>query len=180
MQWFERVSRGGMMVGIMACKAQHPTDTDGGSDSDSEGTKTAVINEFMASNRAAFADPEDGSFPDWVELASNDGVELGGAHLTDDLAIHDAFTFPPGTRIAPGGYLIVFCDGDAAIQGGLHTSFRLSAAGEDIGLFDADGSLIDKVEAYGQQFSDISMARMPDITGDFEADTDSTPGEPNQ
>jgi len=54
-----------------------------------------IINEFMASNDAAFPD-ENGEFDDWIELF-NVGVQpidIGGWHISDDLTAPDTWQIP--------------------------------------------------------------------------------------
>ena len=48
------------------------------------------------------------------------------------------WTFPQGTVIAPGDYLLVWADEDGKDSPGLHASFKLSKKGETIVLVDAD------------------------------------------
>jgi hypothetical protein len=157
------------------------TGTGGDSDSPTGGSGDVVINEFMASNTSTFEDPHvPGTFPDWVELFSADGFDLSGATLTDDLTTPDKWSFPDGTSIAAGGYLVVFCDGDVTESGANpHTSFKLGSGGEDLGIYDAAGDPMDQL-TYDAQANDISMARMPDGTGDFAPDESPTPGAMNE
>ena len=87
--------------------------------------------------------------------------------LSDDADEPDKFTFPAGTTITAGGYLIVWADGDAD-QDGLHTDFGLSANGESVVLSDVSGALIDQID-YPEQEEDVSYGRFPNGTGDFTA-----------
>lgn len=70
------------------------------------------INEVMASNLKTFAD-EDGQFEDWIELYNTTAatVDLDGWGLSDDPLAPFRWTFPAGTTIAPGGYLLVWASG---------------------------------------------------------------------
>ncbi len=132
-----------------------------------------VINEFMASNSETVAD-QDGEFDDWIELYNNGAtaIALEGYALSDDANELSQYTFPAGTTIQPGGYLIVWADNDID-QDGLHAPFRLSAAAETIYLSDASGTIIDEV-SYVDQASDVSTSRIPNGTGDFQATPIST------
>lgn len=125
-----------------------------------------VINELMASNDMTAAD-QDGEFDDWIELYNNtsDPIDLGGYFLSDDSDNLTAWAFPQGTQIATNGFLIVWADDDLD-QSGLHTNFRLSAAGESVFLSNPGGTIIDEV-SYVDQITDLSFARIPNGTGDF-------------
>jgi hypothetical protein len=102
-----------------------------------------VINEVLASNNTNLSDPQD-EYDDWIEIHNTGAtaVDVAGRYLTDDLGDPTQWRFPLDspevTVIAPGGYLLVWADGDTA-DAGLHASFSLSAGGEEIGLFDRDG-----------------------------------------
>ena len=125
-----------------------------------------AINEFMASNDVTVADP-DGEFEDWIELYNNstETVDLSGYFLTDDGTDPAQWTFPDGTSIAPGAYLIIWADEDED-QEGLHANFKLSSSGESIILSDTDGDIVDSID-YPEQTTDVSYARIPNGTGDF-------------
>ncbi len=124
-----------------------------------------VINEFMADNDTTATD-QDGEYEDWIELYNNSGndIALLGYYLTDDSADITQWTFP-NVSVSAGGYLIVWADNDED-QDGLHTNFKLSASGETILLAAPDQTAIDEV-AFGEQTTDVSMARFPNGTGDF-------------
>ena len=67
--------------------------------------------------------------------------------------------------IPPGGYLLVWADNESGQNNtnrpDLHVNFALSKGGEAIGLFGADGSLVDAV-SFGPQTTDKSQGRFPD------------------
>jgi hypothetical protein len=122
------------------------------------------INEFLASNDSINRD-ETGAYEDWVELynAGDAPLDVGGMYLTDDLGQPTKWRFPGGTTIPAGGFLLVWTDDDEQ-DGPLHTGFKLSKAGEEIGLFDRDSAanvLIDSV-IFGPQATDVSTGRSPD------------------
>ncbi len=153
----------------------------GDDDSTADSAVTLVINEFMASNTSTIED-ETGAYPDWVEIwnSGTATVDLGGFSLTDDLTNPTKWTFASGTTLAAGDWLLVWCDGDTA-DGSLHAAFKLSGAGEQLGLYGAleDGAPpIDELD-YGAQAADVSSARMPD-GGDWDPDASPTPGSANQ
>lgn len=122
-----------------------------------------VINEFQASNATTIADPDFGSFPDWIELhnAGTQAIDLDGWYLTDNLEDTIKWQFPAGVSIEAGGYLLVWADGRDVNLTGLHTSFKLTITGEKIALFDGYRVLVDSI-TYGKQIEDISSGRQPD------------------
>jgi len=139
------------------------------------------VNEFLASNTTTNQD-EANEYDDWLEIfnAGPDTLQLGGKHLTDNLTLPTKWTFPD-TSIAPGGFLLVWCDEDQ-IQGPLHTNFKLSASGEEIGLFEADSNGVVPIDTYvyGPQTTDVSEGRLPDGSEDWVFFTTPTPGQPNE
>ena len=139
-------------------------------------TVPLVVNEFMASNNNTLAD-DAGEFDDWLEIFSLSDVPiyLGNYYLSDNENIPDKWPLPD-VWIQPGEYLIFWADGDE-IQGDFHTSFKLSADGEFIGIFENainDFALIDGY-AFGPQTTDVSSARIPNGTGPFQSNVP-TPG----
>lgn len=129
------------------------------------GWPALVINEWMASNQSALADPADGDFDDWIELHNPDAAaaDLAGWFLSDDPTDPFKFQIPAGFNIPARGFLIAWADSEAvqndlATRPDLHVTFGLSAAGESILLSAPDGTLIDRVD-FGQQSPDNSMGR---------------------
>ncbi|MCA9490574.1 MAG: lamin tail domain-containing protein, partial [Myxococcales bacterium] len=141
-----------------------------------------VINELMASNATGLQD-ESGAFPDWIELhnTGDEAADLSAWFMTDDGGVPQKWSFPDDVVIPGGGYLIVFADDDPSTTTELHASFKLSAGGEAlylVGPVESDLELVDSVE-FGPQTTDVSWARVPNGTGDFEADGTPTPGAAN-
>lgn len=139
-----------------------------------------VINEFMAANSRTIPD-EYGEFADWIELY-NDGsaaVNLRTVFLTDDLTKPMKWGFPD-TVIRPGEYLLVWADGEYR-QGPLHVSFRLSAEGEQLGLFSTDGDHLFMIDtlSFEPQGEDTSLGRIPNGTGEWRRLAVPTPGAEN-
>jgi hypothetical protein len=138
------------------------------------------INEFMASNSSTIPD-EWNEFDDWVEIYNGDvdPIDLGGLTLSDDLAVPNKYTFPT-TILAPGDFILVWCDGTPA-QGPFHAGFRLSAAGEQVGLFAsaANGFAAIDTLTYGPQVTDISFGRFPDGAPNWQFFPSPTPGTSN-
>ena len=125
-----------------------------------------AVNELMASNNSFMQDPQ-GQFDDWIEIHNYgpDPINIGGLYLTDDLSIPDKWLISGSVRAAAtipaGGYLLIWADNDTS-DSGLHANFKLSADGEEIGLFADDGvTLIDSI-TFGPQSPDVSFGRYPD------------------
>jgi hypothetical protein len=102
---------------------------------------TLVINEFMAKNDGFIRDPQ-GDYDDWIEIYNygDNAINIGGLYLTDDLSVPGGWRVPDNnpaaTTIGPQGYLLIWADGETD-EGTLHASFKLSADGEQIGLFES-------------------------------------------
>jgi len=145
------------------------------------GTPNLVVNEFMADNDTVVPD-EAGQYDDWLELHNPgpDPVELAGWYLTDDLAVPQKWALPAGT-LAPGGFLLVWCDEDQG-QGPLHTNFKLAVGGEAIGLFALVGTAVVPIDTltFGPQTTDISRGRWPDGAAHWQFFTSATPGASNE
>ena len=130
------------------------------------------INEWMASNVGGLQDPADNDFDDWFELynPSTNTVELAGYYLTDTSTNKTKYlitTNGPHT-IGPRGYLLVWADNETGQntslgvpRADLHVNFQLAKAGEEIGLYAADGTTVDAI-SFGLQTDDVSMGRIPD------------------
>ena len=121
-----------------------------------------AINEILAANYSTAADPQ-GEYDDWIELhnAADVPIDLGGMYLTDDVENPTAWQIPAGTILGAGGYLLIWADNDLAAPG-LHASFELDAAGDQIALFDVDGrTLVDALD-FGRQTPDVSYGCDPD------------------
>ncbi|MBN2615644.1 MAG: CotH kinase family protein [Bacteroidales bacterium] len=136
------------------------------------------INEFMADNDNIVAD-EQGDYDDWIEIynGSDQTYWLGDKYLTDNLTKPDKWQMPD-VYIEPGQFLIFWAD-DEEDQGIYHTNFKLSKAGEEIGLFDANLSAIDSY-AFGAQQTDVSEGRLPDGASSWTFFTQPTPGASNE
>ncbi len=136
-----------------------------------------VINELMADNESTLAD-EAGEFDDWLELHNRGAspIDLAGLYLSDDP--DNPWAFPlPEFQLAPGSYLVVWCDSDPE-QGALHAPFGLARAGESA-VLSTDESILDQVD-FGPQDADISLARVPDGGEEWYACQSPTPGDENR
>jgi len=147
------------------------------------GRAALVINEFMAANERVLRDSA-GDYDDWVEVynAGAQPVDVGGWYLTDDLSDPAKWQFPrhlpSQTTIAPHGFLLVWAD-DEPDEGDLHAGFKLNSKGEELGLYDADGMLIDSV-VFGSQSANTSYGRIPDGGAGWQTLGTPTPCGPNR
>lgn len=116
---------------------------------------TPVINEFLASNNSIHPDNSDfEDYSDWIELhnPASTNVSLANHFLTDDLTQPFKWLFPTNAVIPANGYLMIRADGHDAAPGQVrvrgywpwgstfttrryHANFKLSADGEQIGLY---------------------------------------------
>lgn len=140
-------------------------------------TYQLYINEFLASNLWVIPD-EAGEYDDWLEIynAGSDPVWLGDKFLSDNLDNPDKWLFPDDT-IQPEEYLLVWCDEDQD-QGTFHTNFKISASGEELGLFDGESTgyaMIDHI-IFGEQQTDVSYGRDPDAGENWIFYASPTPG----
>ncbi|MEN8864845.1 MAG: lamin tail domain-containing protein [Akkermansiaceae bacterium] len=104
---------------------------------------SVLLNEILAVNSNG---------EDTIELF-NPGTStflLDGMSISDDLSDPHKFTFPNGSSIAPGGFVLI----TAAELG-----FTLDRSGETVTLTNNLGSLIDSV-AFGPQLNDYSISRL--------------------
>jgi len=120
-----------------------------------------TINEFMASNTSTILDPDYKQSADWIELynGGTSPVILDGYFLTDNLKKPTKWKIKKMTLAAKGFGLFWADNKDSAN----HTNFALSAAGEQIGLSNPTGALLDSV-VYGTQTTDLSNYGAGSIT----------------
>ena len=143
-------------------------------------SQTLVINEFMASNNSSFADAA-GEYDDWIEITNVGSAPqwLGNRFLSDDLSNRDKWKMPDRWHFH-GEFIIIWADEDGG-QGNRHANFKLSRAGEEIGIFDAPSTgfrVIDRV-IYSEQSTNISLARSVDGGNQWLASVTPTPGASN-
>lgn len=119
------------------------------------------INEVLARNEGVLLHA--GTLPDAIELY-NEGpttADLTGLRLTDRVSSPGKYTFPGGTTLGPGSYLVVYAN-NADGTPGIHTGFSLDQDGEGVFLFDrasSGGALLDGVE-FGLQLPNLSIGRV--------------------
>jgi hypothetical protein len=154
--------------------------TPGGANNPAAPPLTVFINEWLADNATALADPADNDFEDWFEICNPGDLtaDLSGFYLGSSLTNKTQFRIPNGYTIPPHGYLLVWADGESGQNStnrpDLHVSFKLSKFGESIGIFAPDGTVIDFV-SFGPQTTDLSEGRFPDGSASIYTLTTPTP-----
>jgi hypothetical protein len=129
-----------------------------------ENRPPVVINEVSASNGIFVNDYFKRN--DWVELynTTNDTLSVEGMYLSDEPDNPMRYAIGGGsstsTKIAPHGYLVVWCDKLEPITQ-LHAPFKLSAEGGQLSLMATDGSWISKM-VYTAHQVDETVGRFPD------------------
>ncbi|GAB3694470.1 hypothetical protein GCM10027592_15430 [Spirosoma flavus] len=123
----------------------------------------------MASNGTTIADAT-GAYESWFEIynPTSTTVDIGGYYVTDNLGNPTKSRIPTGspqTIIPANGYIILWASG-ALNRGPLHLNFKLSVAGEAIGLFSPSATMVNQV-IFGPQRTDISWGRQPDGSEDW-------------
>ena len=131
----------------------------------------------MASNSLSVVDTEFDESADWIELHNMGGedVDLTGWFATDNLSDSTKWMFPVGTVISAGGFLILWCDNE---NSGLHTSFKLSSTGEEVGIFNS-ALEVQNALAYQAQDTDVSWGRSMDGSSQWSWFEQPTPGASN-
>jgi len=140
-----------------------------------------IINEFMASNKVTWPDPQ-GEFDDWIELhnTTDNEVNISGWYLSDNPDNPRKWVFPEGSVIAANSYLIVWADEDGKAPEGLHANFKLSSYGESVLLSSSDETknlIMDHIQ-FASQKADVSYGRLSTKPNVFEEMIPS-PGKPN-
>ncbi len=140
-----------------------------------------VFSEVMTSNQSFLAE-DNGETYDWIELYNrgSQAINLAGYGLTDNTGNPGKFRLPDKT-LAPGEYYTVLASGLANDQSikkkYVHTTFKLSAGGEVLALFNNEGVLQDKLNIDTLPRG-ISVGRMAQQDGIFYF-TQPTPGAAN-
>ena len=138
-----------------------------------------IINEFIADNSSCNLDPDYNNFSDWIEIfnSGTNAVSLDGYYLTDDLTDTNKWSFPSGAEIDPDNFLLVWAD-NMDTKSALHSNFKLSGDGEEIGLYNSSGELIDSI-IYPQQAPNVSFGRETGIFSNLVYFAQPTPLAPN-
>ncbi len=137
------------------------------------------INEYLASNWQV-NDDEHGEYDDWFELYNpNPGdYPLDGFSVSNDQDDPEACPLPDGLVVPAEGWLLLWAD-SSPDQGDTHVCFNLGRSGGELGLYTPDGGVMDEVD-WDEQSTDVSMARWPDGSTDWELDDSPTPEGPNR
>jgi hypothetical protein len=126
----------------------------GASNDASELFSPVCINEFQATSN--FGGPDD-----WVEIynRSNQSYDISGAFLSDERLNDTKWTFPQGTIIQPGTFLVIFEDA---------LGFGFASEGSDVIVLTAADS-VTSLDFYdfGPQTPDLSEGRFPDGVGSW-------------
>lgn len=139
------------------------------------------INEFMADNTKTIKD-EANIYEDWIELynGTNSAIFLGDKYLSDDFLTPNKWKMPTDSLQARS-WRLFWLDNDV-LQGTKHANFKLSAAGEQVGIFGpfTEGYAPIDTVTFGGQRPDISMGRLPDGVGAFRILPTQTPNATNE
>ena len=135
-------------------------------------------------NEVAWMGTVDSTSDEWIEFYNTTDAAIDIANWS----IQGADTgvcleFPaadsaPTTTIPAGGYIIFWADDDEE-QGATHTNFKLSAGGEVVALYGADGVTLIDGYTFGAQTADVAWGRWPDGVEAWGAMPCPTPGSPN-
>ena len=135
-----------------------------------------VINEIMSRNTNTIAD-ENGEFDDWIELwnGGTTAINLQGKYLTDKA--NNKLMWPmPSVTLQAGEFKLFWADSDEQFNRN-HTSFSLSANGEDLRLYQSyEGvpQIIDRV-VFPALSQNVSWGRTTDGNLPFIIFNTSTP-----
>ena len=126
-----------VVLTMLAAKNQGDTST--------KSISGVIINEAMSKNDTSCPD-EHGNFYDWIELynTGSKSADLSGCGLSDNITDPVKYVFPKNTIIEAGGYLVVYCAGDASL-GEFYADFKLSAS-DNIVLYNQGGNPIECIE----------------------------------
>ncbi len=141
-----------------------------------------VINEVMGNNKTAVED-DHGEFDSWMELYNKGDtpIDIGGLFLSDSMANPYKFRvsteYSDSTTIDPYAYLTLWADNTEA-QGIRHLGFKIAKTGEEIGVFDYRGRLVDSI-TYPFISPNLSWGRSPDGYDAWTKFLQPTPSESN-
>ena len=135
------------------------------------------INEILAKGASAGEYADKG---DLIELVNIGGApaDLGGWRISDDpgFAADKTYTFPPGTTLAPGAFLVLVEVDAMTGEGDL--PFGISASNpESLVLANTQSVLVDGLDFEGSS-AVPSLCRLPDGAGDWQTCAE-TPGAAN-
>lgn len=146
----------------------------------SEANSPLVINELMSRNNNTITD-ENGEYEDWIEIwnGGTTTINLQGKYLTDKA--NNKLMWPlPNVTLQPGEFKLLWADSDEKFNRN-HTSFGLSADGEDLRLYQSyEGvpQVIDRV-VFPPMPQNASWGRIEDGNLPFVLFNQSTPDASN-
>lgn len=147
----------------------------------STGTGQLLINEIMADNDSVYADPDEaGAYEDWFEIHNpgSEAVDMSGMYISDNPNNPKKWQVGAGVVIPAGGYLVFMADSEPA-QGARHANFSLSADGESLSVYAADGATLIDTYTFGPQTKDVAIGRLPNAPATWGALLTATPGVAN-
>ena len=122
-----------------------------------------VFNELMASNSTTTID-EYGEHNDWLEIYNVDSLPafLGNKYLSDESNNPDKWRLPE-VWLPGESWALIWCD-EQGSQGPFHASFKLSAAGETVKLYEGTGAQYNFLDSitWTTLATDISIGCYPD------------------
>ncbi len=125
-------------------------------------TPNVIINEVLAKNSETINFGT--AFPDIIELRNTGGApaDLSGWGLTDNISLPYKYTFPNGTTLNAGAYLVIYADSAASVPSP-KTGFGLKQAGDTLTLTKsvAAGGFVADAVPFGAQLPDYSIGRRP-------------------
>lgn len=133
--------------------------------------KAVRLNEVMVENSSSIVD-DYGEHHGWIELFNSNfaPIQISSMYLSNDSTNPKKYPVPLGdvnTRIEKRQHVVFFADGEPN-KGTFHTNFTLiPGQGNWIGLYDADGSLIDEIIVPAELSIDQTYARKSDGDGEW-------------
>lgn len=136
------------------------------------------INEIVSANSTGILDSY-GDYSDWIELKnfSDETINLEGYFLSDNPENPLKWMFPD-VSIYPNGYLVVFASESNSLAEELHANFKISKEGEEIGLYNNFGVLVDRFDSVFLS-TDVSYGRHPNQSDQMVYFQQPTPGSIN-
>ena len=162
-------------LALLACSG-----VEGNTDSTSDSGQSTDSGEFqdamdLTINELLGSAADDGS--DWIEIhnASDFSADLSGMGLSDSMDDKaEVWSFPEGTSLSAGGFLLIWADEGDDSDGELHANFKISKDGETLWLLDRSDNTLDTVTA-PEMAEGVSYARSSDGDGAGEWALDETP-----
>lgn len=133
--------------------------------------KAVRLNEVMVENNSSIID-DYGERHGWIELFNSNfaPVQISSMYLSNDPEQPKMYPVPLGdvnTRIEKRQHVVFFTDGEPN-KGTFHTNFVLTPGQENwVGLYDADGSLIDEIIVPATLTANCTFARTSDGEGEW-------------